>query len=552
MRPIDPRLLREARPARTYLTLTTVLGLGTAGLVLAQASLLAHVLAHSDDGAVALRGSLLALAVVLALRALVSYGGEVAAVRAAAAVTSQLRRRLVGHVVALGPRESAQLSPGELTTLTTRGLDALAPYFSKYLPQLLLACVVPVAVLVRVAGADLVSAVVIGGTLPLIPVFMALVGMHTRARTERQWRLLATLGGHFLDVVQGLPTLKLFGRARAQAVMVAAVTEEHRQATMKTLRVAFLSALVLELLSTLSVALVAVEVGLRLLAGGMPYETALMVLLLAPEAYLPLRAVGVQFHASMEGAVAAAAALDVLDLPLPARGSGAIGTALPQLALAGVSFAHLGRADAVVDRVDLLLPAGSCTAILGPSGAGKSTLLALLLGLQRPSQGAVAVDGVDLQQLDRRQWHARIGWVPQSPHLFVGTVRDNVRLGCPAATDDEVLAALDEVGAGFVRRLLRGLDTPVEEGGRTLSTGQRQRVALARAVLRDPAVLLLDEPGAHLDVEGDLDLRDAVRRLLAGRTVVIVTHQRSWAGLADRVLELSGGQLIELSAAVAA
>ena len=552
MRPVDPRLVREARAARSFLVMTTALGLLTAGLVLAQAALLAHVLAHAGDGGRALSGSLVALAVVLVLRAAAVYGGEAAAVRAAAAVTSELRRKLVRHTLALGPQWSARTSPGELTTLVTRGLDALAPYFSRYLPQLVLACIVPVAVLARIAGADLVSAIVIAFTLPLIPVFMALVGMHTRARTERQWRLLATLGGHFLDVIQGLPTLKLFGRARAQAALVASVTEEHRQATMSTLRVAFLSALVLELLSTLSVALVAVEVGLRLLSGGMPYETALMVLLLAPEAYLPLRAVGTQFHASMEGAVAATAALDVLDLPLPPVGTGTAIAARPELALVGVSFVHPGRTRHVLEDVDLVLTPSCCTAVVGPSGAGKSTLLSLLLGLQVPTSGVVTLDGIDLSELDRRDWHSRIGWVPQSPHLFVGTVGDNVRLGCADASDAQVWAALDEVGADFVRRLPRGLDTPVGERGRTLSTGQRQRVALARVVLRDPAVLLLDEPGAHLDVESDLDLRDAVRRLLPGRTVVIVTHQQSWASLASRVLHLSDGRLTDTAPAMAA
>ena len=255
---------------------------------------------------------------MLAARAGVSYGGEVTALRAAATIKSQLRRRLTAHALRLGPAWLGGQQAGEITTLATRGLDALDSYFARYLPQLVLGCLVPVAVLIRVGLADWLSAVLIAVTLPLIPVFAVLVGLHTRAQTRRQWMLLGRLGGHFLDVVEGLPTLKVFGRAAAQADVIGVVTDAHRRATMSTLRVAFLSALVLELAATLATALVAVEVGLRLLAGHMSYQTALLVLLLTPEAYLPLRAVGAQFHASAEGAAAAEQAFGILETPLPA------------------------------------------------------------------------------------------------------------------------------------------------------------------------------------------------------------------------------------------
>ena len=317
--PIDPRLLRYAGAARGYLVITIALGLAGTVLILAQAGLLAHALATATRGhaATMLAGTLIALLIVVALRAAVSYGGEVTALRSVAAVKSQLRSALTERALRLGPVWLGGQRAGEITTLSTRGLDGLDSYFARYVPQVVLGVLVPIAVIARVAVADWISAVVIAVTLPLIPLFAVLVGWHTKAQTRRQWRLLAVLGGHFLDVVEGLPTLKVFGRARAQEEAIAKVTDDYRKATMGTLRVAFLSALVLELAAAVATALVAVEVGLRLLYGHLGYETALLVLLLTPEAFLPLRAVGAQFHASMEGAAAAERVFQILDTPVP-------------------------------------------------------------------------------------------------------------------------------------------------------------------------------------------------------------------------------------------
>ncbi|MET0187375.1 MAG: ABC transporter transmembrane domain-containing protein, partial [Pseudonocardia sediminis] len=314
--PIDPRLLRTASAVRNHLLVATACGLALTGLILAQAWLLARTVAGATDGAdLTTLTTLVALVAGVALvRAVLAYGAETAALRSAARAKSQLRRQLVDRLTT-GPPDLAGRNAGELVTLATRGLDALDDYFARYLPQLVLAVLVPVAVLIVIADADWISALVIGLTLPLIPIFMALVGMHTRARTERQWQLLSRLGGHFLDVVQGLPTLALFRRAQAVAGKVRETTDEHRRATMGTLRVAFLSAFVLEVLATLAVALVAVEVGLRLLYGDLDLETALLVLILAPEAYLPLREVGARFHASMEGVAAARHVFAVIDGP---------------------------------------------------------------------------------------------------------------------------------------------------------------------------------------------------------------------------------------------
>jgi ATP-binding cassette subfamily C protein CydD len=557
VRPADRRLLRYARAARGYLA--TAVGLGLAGtlLILAQAGLLAHALAAAARGratAAALSGALLALLGVVAARAAVTYGGEVAALRAAASVKSQLRRALAAR--ALGPAWPGDQQPGEIAALATRGLDGLDSYFARYLPQLVLAVAVPAAVLARVAAADWVSAVVIAVTLPFIPMFAVLVGWHTRARTRRQWRLLAMLAGHFLDVVEGLPTLKVFGRARAQAEVIRQVTGAHRAATMSALRVAFLSALVLELSAAIATALVAVEVGLRLLSGHLGYETALLVLLLTPEAFLPLRAVGAQFHASMEGAAAAGHVLEILEAPAP-RGPQAGGPAGPALragsvdvrtadiTLNAVTVAYPGRRGPALDGVCLTIRPGERIVLTGPSGAGKSSLLALLLAFIGPAAGAVQVGGADLDTISEDQWRAQIAWVPQQPHLFAGSAADNIALGQPGASLDAIRRAARLAGAAeFIEAMPGGYHAKLGERALRLSAGQRQKIALARAFLRDAPLLLLDEPAAHLDPASARQIGAAINTVLADRTVVVISHGLGWLGGAYRVIRLDHGRLL--------
>jgi ATP-binding cassette subfamily C protein CydD len=554
MKPLDPRLTRQASAARGYLIGAVVCGLLTTGLVLAQAGLLAHVIAGATRGVDGLKMSLIALAAVLLGRALTTYGGEVMALRAAAATKSQLRRKLMRHIMELGPQWLGRRSQGELITLAGRGLDALDPYFARYLPQLVLSAVIPVAVLARIAGTDLTSAVTIGVTLPLIPVFMALIGWHTQARIDRQWLLLSRLAGHFLDVVEGLPTLKVFGRAKAQAETIRRVTEEHRLATMATLRITFMSALVLELIATLSTALVAVEVGLRLLAGHLGYEQALLVLLLAPEAYLPLRAVGAQYHAAAEGVAAAKDALDVLEIPTDriAADSVLVHGGL-DLSCGIVTFRHVTvcypeRTTPALDRLDLVVHPGEHVALVGPSGAGKSTVLAALLGFTAVTDGQLTIGGQDVRGLDSRGWselRRQIAWVPQTAHLFGGTIASNIRLGDPAADERAVQLAARLAGlTATLKALPAGLETPVGERGLQLSSGQRQRVAIARALLRDPALLLLDEPGAHLDTDTAAALIRDLRQYSSGRTLIVVTHETAWAAGADRVVHLEAGRVV--------
>lgn len=539
VKPIDPRLLRYARATRVFLVAVVVLGLVGAGLVVAQAMLIAEIVVGAFQQGLsvsALSTPLLLLAGVAVARGLVSWLTELAAHRASAAVKSELRGRLLERATALGPGWLGGQRTGSLIALATRGVDALDDYFARYLPQLGLAVVVPVAVLARIVTEDWVSAAIIVVTLPLIPVFMILIGWYTQARMDRQWKLLSRLSGHFLDVVAGLPTLKVFGRAKAQAASIRAITADYRRATMRTLRIAFLSSFALELLSTLSVALVAVTIGMRLVHGTLDLYTGLVILVLAPEAYLPLRQVGAQFHAAAEGLAAAEEIFEVLETPVRGGGTRAV-PAETRLELDGVTVRHPGRAEPSLDAASLTVEPGETVALVGPSGAGKSTLLDVVLGFTEPEEGSVRVGGVDLAELDPEAWRERIAWVPQRPYLFAGTIAENVRLARPGADDEEVRAALRDAGAdAFVDALPEGAGTVLGEDGAGLSAGQRQRLALARAFLADRPLLLLDEPTAALDGETEAGIVDAVRRLAAGRTVLLVVHRPALLAVADRVV----------------
>lgn len=571
MRPFDPRLLRRVPGLRWGLLALAGLGVAAALAVVAQAAALSAVLAAAagadrpaSDGAgaagVALAGAdgrlpwvaAGAFLAAVAARAGLLWAQGLVAVRTAAAAKAALRRDLLAAAQRRGPGWLAGQRAGELATLTGRGLDALDPYFTGYLTQLVLGVTIPVAVLVALCAADWRSALIVAVTLPLIPIFAVLVGWQTRAATQRQWRRLSSLGGHFLDMVAGLPTLRLYGRAQAQVAVVRRMADAHRVATMRTLRIAFLSALVLELVTTLSVALVAVPVGLRLLDGSISLRTALLVLLLAPEAYLPLRSAGAQFHASEEGLTALRQAQELLSAPGPVARANARIPDRCELRLDRVTVDH-GRGAPALRGVSLAVAPGERVALVGPSGAGKSTVLALFLGFVTPASGRVLVGGADLSTLDIEEWRARLAWVPQRPHLFAASVADNIRLGAPGAGPEAVRAAaraavLEQV----VHALPDGFDTLLGERGHGLSSGQRQRVALARAFLRDAPVLLLDEPTARLDSGSEAAVLDATVKLAAGRTALIVAHRPALLPAADRVLTVHDGVVVPALAAVPA
>jgi len=546
MRVLDPRLLRRARAARLLLATDTAIGLATALLVLLQATLLATIVARAFRGAPLddVSGELILLVLAFAGRGLLAWGFEVAGRRAAWTVLSELRlalveRRLRAQPAALDGAESA-----EIAAAAVQGVDGLEAYFGRYLPQVVLACLVPVAVLGWAAWIDLESALIMLVTLPLVPLFMWLIGRYTEERTRERWHALRLLSTHFLDVVRGLPTLRAFNRSRAQGESIVEVSERYRRATMGTLRLGFLSGSVLELAATLSVALVAVTVGVRLVSGGLGLQAGLTVLILAPELYAPLRQLGAQFHASADGLAVADRMLSLLEAP-PAVGAGgrlvAPNPAEAPVRFERVSFAYPSRPELVLDELDLELLPGETVALVGASGTGKSTVANLLLRFAEPIAGRVTVGGMDLAECRTDVWRGLIAWVPQRPTIFRGTVADNIRLGFPHASQDRTREAAMLAGADhFVRGLPCGYETLVGDGGRPLSAGERRRIALARAFLRDAPFVILDEPTADLDrVSADV-VAEGVERLRPGRTVLLIAHRGELAHRADRVVSLDG------------
>ena len=541
MRPVDPAVLRWLPRPRRWLATTVGLAVLRAAVVVTTAVLLADLLARAFAGQVPDAGRTAALAAVLVLRALVQGLVEHSGRAASARTRTALRTRLLAHATACGPAWIGGPGGRGLTALVSSGVDDLDPYVATFLPQLAQACVVPAAVLVAVGVADWRSLLVLLVTLPLLPLFLALVGMHTRRETEAQHAGLARLADHFLDVVVGLPTLRAFGRGARQEQVLRDLAEDHRSAAMRVLRTAFLSALVLELLASLSVAVVAVFLGFRLLDGHVDLRTAMTVLLLAPEAYLPVRAVGAAFHAAAGGLAAAARVRAVLDAPVAVPTQGHRVPASHGIEVRGLDVTY-PDGTAGLRGCSLTVADGECVAVVGDSGSGKSTLVQALLGLAPVGAGQVRLGGVDLADVDVDAWRAAVGYVPQRPWLFAGTLEDNLRLGAPTAGPERLAEALAAARVDeFLPDLPDGLATVVGEGGHDLSLGQVRRVALARALLRDARVLVLDEPTADLDVRSEVEVVRALRSAAHGRTVLVTTHRLepflSWS----RQVRLAGG-----------
>ena len=546
---LDPRLLGRARAVRSLLVADALLGVVAALLVLAQAVLLARVAARAFGGAslADVAWTLVALVAVVLARAATAWGFETAGRRAATQVVSQLRLDLVEARLRHGPTALDGAESAELATAAVSGVDALDATFARYLPNLVTALVVPVAVLALVVSIDPLAAGVMVLTLPLVPIFMWLVGRYTEHRARARWQAMGLLANHFLDVVRGLPTLRAFNRGHAQVERIVTVSDEYRRASMGTLRAAFLSGTVLELAATLGIALVAVVVGVGLAEGNVGFEPALTVLVLAPELYLPLRNLAAQFHASADGAAVAQRMLDRAEGAPVSSGDALVDDpAAVTIAFERVSFRYPTRDRDALGDVDLELRPRETVALVGASGGGKSTLAALLLRFAEPTSGRILVGTDDLAGLDAAGWRRSIAYVPQRPTLFRGTVADNIRLGDAHADDAGVREAARLAGAhDFVSGLPAGYATLVGDGGRTLSTGERRRIALARAFLRDAPLVILDEPTADLDDASAELAREAIERLRVGRTVLLIAHRPELAAVADRVVVVDAGRVFE-------
>jgi thiol reductant ABC exporter CydD subunit len=543
VRVLDPDVVRRVRGVRSLLALDTGLGLGAAVLVLLQATLLARVVARGFSGASVdeVAWLLAGLGAVVCGRAALGWGFETLGRVAAVRVLSDLRLSLASSRLTRQPAALDGAESGDVAAAAVQGTDALEATFGRYLPQLVLGMLVPPVVLAWVAVIDLESAGLMLITLPLVPIFMWLIGRHTERRTRERYAALSQLSRHFLDVIRGLPTLRAFNRGEAQAASIAVVGDRYRQATMSTLRVTFLSGAVLELAATLGVALVAVTVGVRLVDGHLGLQSGLTVLVLVPELYLPLRTLGARYHAGADGMAVLERILELTDAP--AMRTGTLAPPSPAdhpVRLENVSFSYPARPGEVLLGVDLQLTPGETVALVGESGSGKSTIASLLLRLAEPTGGRLLVGEADLEDVDPAAWRRLVAWVSQRPTLVRGSIAENIRLGRAGASDAEVRDGARLAGADGIAPY----ETLVGEGGRPLSAGELQRIALARAFVRDAPFVILDEPTANLDAANAALVAEAVERLCEHRTVLLIAHRPELAASADRIVRIDRGRIL--------
>ncbi len=545
------QLLKQPPTARHYLGLTIGLGLLMSLTIVGQAYLLSHIinavflLGHTLSDVQPMLYLLLMLAVG---RGGLTWGSDLSAQRLASLVKHDLRTRLSQHLLDLGPTYTQGERSGELSNTLTVGIESLDAYLSQYLPRLILAALTPLTILLFVLPLDILSGVVLLVTAPLIPVFMILIGGLAKERTNRQWTQLSRMSAYFLDVLQGLTTLKILGRSRDQIDIIARISRQFGDTTLDVLRIAFLSALVLELLASLSVAVIAVEIGLRLLYDLLPFQPALMILILAPEIYLPLRALGSSFHASMQGREAAQRIFEILatarQTSPSAKGVASYINAPIQFQLVSLTYAETTHA--AVEDVNLTILPGQLTALVGPSGAGKSSLINLLLGFVQPQTGRITLGEQPLDQLDLATWRANIALVSQRPYLFHTTIAENIRLARADAPLSAVKQAAEQAHLHkFIETLPQAYDTPIGEQGSRLSGGQQQRLALARAFLKDAPLLILDEATANLDPDHEALIQDSLRRLMRGRTVLMIAHRLNTVQQADQILVMQQGRIVQ-------
>jgi ATP-binding cassette, subfamily C, bacterial CydD len=541
-------LLAEAGKIRGLLLSIVSLAVGIGLLTVYQARLLASAcqrVVMQGEGLSSVMPLAALLVLLAAGRCLCTYLLEAGSATAAARVKRAVRSRLYRKIQSLGPAGLAGDEAGPLIETVTKGVDELEPYFTRFLPQLFLAAILPLMFLIIIIPSEWRAGLVLLFSAPCIPLFMILIGRGTEKLHRRQWGRLSRMAGHLLDLVQGLPDLIIFGAAKREATVVARVSEEYRSATMAVLRMAFLSAFALEFFATVGTALVAVIIGFKLLLGGLSLVDGLFVLLMAPEFYLPLRNLGLSYHARMQGIAAAERIAPLLAATLPEGFAGALAPpeGPPAVLFEGVVFRY-GGSRGGVNGVDLELPAGSITALAGLSGSGKTTLARLLAGLARPESGRILVNGRDLTLLEPDSWRSRLAWVPQTPYFTSGTVRENLLLGRPDSDETRIQAALEAaVAVRIISRLPQGLDTALGDRGAGLSGGELRRLALARAYLCQATLIVLDEPTAGLDPENERLVCEALATLARGRTVLVISHRAQTLSHAENVAEMIDGRI---------
>jgi ATP-binding cassette subfamily C protein CydD len=546
-------LFRHIPLARRFLLVSVVLSVVGTGVLIVQMVLLSGIvnavfLAHAGLAQVML--PLVGFLLALLTRAALIWGREVITQRGAIQVKAALRQRLFSHLLQLGPIFSRGEHAGELTTTLNEGVERLDAYVSRYVPQTILSVVIPLLIVAVVFPLDWISALLLLVTAPIIPILMMLVGSYAEKHVQQQWEALGRLGAHLLDSIQGLTTLKLFGRSKAEQVQVGRLSESFRAKTMQVLRYAFLSGGVLEFLTAMAIGVVAVVLGVRLIDHLVSFQKAFLVLLLTPEFYRPLQELGAQRHAAMEGKAAAQRMVTLLETPLPIATSSTsvvskIRAGELTLQLTDVTCTYPGSETPALKGVSLFLPAHSCTALVGRSGAGKSTLVNVLLRFIDYESGCIEVNGLALKDIPVEEWRKYVALVPQHPYLFYGTVRENIRMAREEASDAEVRQAAALAGCDFIDQLPQGFETQLGEQGLRLSAGQAQRLALARAFLKDAPLLILDEPTSGLDVESEVLIEQAIARLIERRTVLVIAHRYNTIRRAQQVAVMEDGQIAE-------
>ena len=551
---IDRRLFQLLKEERRPFIVSIISGILAAAMLIAQAYYLSQVIDSAfiqKSGMEKLLLPLSLFALFSTLRMTFNWFSHTEANRGTLIIRGKVFTKLTSTVGALGPIYAKSVQSGRLSTTLLKGVEALDAYYSQYIPQIFFALFTPLLIAGTILPGDPISGGILLGTAPLIPLFMILIGKSASAMTEKQWKTMSRMSGFFLDVLQGLPTLKLFAQSKRQHDAIEESGETFRHATMRVLKVAFLSSLTLELVGTIGTAIIAVGIGLRLMAGQLTFQHALFVLILTPDFYLPLRQLGTKFHAGMEGVSASKEIFAILDQSSP------VSVQKPAFAVqesagkrpilfSDVSYTYPGGSRPALEGINATIPAGKTTAIIGPSGAGKSTLINLLLRFQVPGEGSITIDGNPIHDIPLEDWHRQISWVPQHPYLFNATLRENILLARPEASAEEMERALKKTGlTSFVMTLPDGLETMIGEEGARLSGGEAQRVALARAFLKNAPLLVLDEPTSHTDPELEAALRRSIQELMKGRTTVIIAHRLETIRSAEQIIVVSGGKITQ-------
>ena len=551
---IDRRLFQLLKEDGRPFIVSIISGVLAAAMLIAQAFYLSLVI----DSAFIQKSGIERLVLPLGLFALFSslrmafnWFSHTEANRGTLIIREKVFTRLISTVGTLGPLYAKSVQSGRLSTTLLKGVEALDAYYSQYIPQLFFALFTPLLIAGTIMPGDPISGTILLLTAPLIPVFMILIGKSASAMTEKQWKTMSRMSGFFLDVLQGLPTLKLFAQSKRQHDAIEESGESFRHATMRVLKVAFLSSLTLELVGTIGMAIIAVGIGLRLMGGKLTFQHALFVLILTPDFYLPLRQLGTKFHAGMEGVSASKEIFAILDQSLPAPVQQAAfgvqeSAGRSPIAFTDLTYSYPGSSRPALEGINAIIPAGKTTAIIGPSGAGKSTLINLLLRFQVPSEGSITIDGSPIHAIPLEEWHRQISWVPQHPYLFNATLRENILLARPDASAEQVESALTKSGlTTFVGSLPDGLETMIGEQGARLSGGEAQRVALARAFLKNASLLVLDEPTSHTDPELEATLRRSIQELMKGRTTLIIAHRLETIRSAEQIIVVNEGKITQ-------